>query len=58
MVINKFKMRSDIDSYNLAGMGCSAGVLAVGLATKLLRVRWVEFRLFRKGHPHQGINEV
>ncbi|KAK2077855.1 hypothetical protein QBZ16_003723 [Prototheca wickerhamii] len=39
MVINKFKMRSDIDSYNLAGMGCSAGVLAIGLATKLLRER-------------------
>lgn len=38
MIINRFKMRSDIDSYNLAGMGCSAGVLAIGLATKLLRV--------------------
>lgn len=39
MVINRFGMRSDIDSYNLAGMGCSAGVLAIGLANKLLRVR-------------------
>ena len=25
IVINEFKMRSDISSYNLSGMGCSAG---------------------------------
>ncbi|KAL6769302.1 hypothetical protein ACKKBG_A30480 [Auxenochlorella protothecoides x Auxenochlorella symbiontica] len=39
MVINSLGMRSDVDSYNLAGMGCSAGVLAVGLASKLLKER-------------------
>eukprot|EP00887_Chlorella_sp_A99_P003353 scaffold26.g3353.t1 len=39
MIINYFDMRSDIDSYNLGGMGCSAGVLAIGLARKLLRER-------------------
>lgn len=38
MIINHFGMRSDIDSYNLGGMGCSAGVLAIGLAKKLLAV--------------------
>lgn len=38
MIINKFKMRSDIHSYNLAGMGCSAGVIAVDLARELLQV--------------------
>lgn len=38
MIINKFKMRSDILSYNLAGMGCSAGVIAVDLARELLQV--------------------
>lgn len=38
MIINHFKMRSDIDSYHLGGMGCSAGVIAIGLAQKLLRV--------------------
>jgi hypothetical protein len=38
MIINHFRMRSDVDSYNLGGMGCSAGVIAVGLAQKLLRV--------------------
>ena len=36
MVVNHFKMRSDIVSFNLAGMGCSAGVLAVQLAQKVL----------------------
>jgi 3-ketoacyl-CoA synthase len=37
MVVNHFKMRGDIISYNLAGMGCSAGVIAIGLAQRLLR---------------------
>ncbi|KAK2990127.1 hypothetical protein RJ640_014796 [Escallonia rubra] len=37
MVINKFKMRSDIMGYNLSRMGCSAGIIAVGLAKDLLR---------------------
>jgi 3-ketoacyl-CoA synthase len=36
MIINHFKMRSNVLSYNLAGMGCSAGVIAVGLAQRLL----------------------
>lgn len=38
MVINKFRMRSNIISYNLSGMGCSAGIIAVGLAKDLLGV--------------------
>ncbi|DBA86074.1 TPA: Protein Nef [Trebouxia sp. C0004] len=38
MIINHFKMRSNIVSYNLAGMGCSAGVIAVNLAKELLQV--------------------
>ncbi len=37
MVVNHFKMRGDIISYNLAGMGCSAGVIAIGLAERILR---------------------
>ena len=36
MIINHFKMRSDIESYNLGGMGCSAGIISIGLARKLL----------------------
>ncbi|XP_077242473.1 3-ketoacyl-CoA synthase 6-like [Tasmannia lanceolata] len=39
MVVNKYKMRSDIQSFNLAGMGCSAGLIAVDIARDLLRVK-------------------
>eukprot|EP01041_Mallomonas_annulata_P011032 gene11032-23057_t len=39
MIINEFGMRSDVLSYNLSGMGCSAGVLAVDLAKNLLHAR-------------------
>ncbi|CAD7695581.1 unnamed protein product [Ostreobium quekettii] len=38
MIINHFKMRSDIRSYNLSGMGCSAGMISVSLANELLKV--------------------
>jgi 3-ketoacyl-CoA synthase len=38
MVINKYKMRSDIKNYNLSGMGCSAGVIAIDLAKDLMQV--------------------
>lgn len=38
MVVNKFSMRSNIMSFHLSGMGCSAGIIAVSLAKDLLRV--------------------
>jgi 3-ketoacyl-CoA synthase len=38
MVINHFKMRSNIRSFNLGGMGCSAGVISIDLAKDLLQV--------------------
>lgn len=38
MVVNKFKLRGNIRSYNLGGMGCSAGVIAIDLAQELLQV--------------------
>lgn len=38
MVINKFQMRGSIKSYNLGGMGCSAGVIAVDLARDMLQL--------------------
>ena len=39
MVINKFGMRSDICSYNLSGMGCSAGIISIDLAKNLMASR-------------------
>merc|ERR1719421_572192 len=36
MIVNKFKFRSDILSYNLGGMGCSASPISIDLAKKLL----------------------
>nr|APQ40638.1 fatty acid elongase [Orychophragmus violaceus] len=38
MVVNTFKLRSNIRSFNLGGMGCSAGAIAIDLAKDLLHV--------------------
>ncbi|XP_037423675.1 3-ketoacyl-CoA synthase 5-like [Triticum dicoccoides] len=38
IIVNKYNLRSDIRSINLSGMGCSAGLIAVGLARNLLQV--------------------
>lgn len=39
MVARKFGLRSDLRSYNLAGMGCSAGVISIDLARQLMEAR-------------------
>ena len=39
MVVNHFGMRPDVKTYNLSGMGCSAGIISLGLAKELLQVR-------------------
>lgn len=38
MIVNKYKLRSNIKSYNLSGMGCSAGLISIDLARDLLQV--------------------
>ncbi len=45
MIVNHFKMRSNVMTYNLSGMGCSAGVISIGLAQQLLQV----------GSAHAGV---
>ncbi|KAL6954227.1 Protein Nef [Sarracenia purpurea var. burkii] len=40
MIVNKYKLRGNVRSFNLGGMGCSAGVIAVDLAKDLLRIHW------------------
>uniref|UniRef100_A0A2N9FBE2 3-ketoacyl-CoA synthase n=1 Tax=Fagus sylvatica TaxID=28930 RepID=A0A2N9FBE2_FAGSY len=39
MVVNRYKLRGNILSYNLGGMGCSAGLVSVDLAKRLLQVQ-------------------
>ncbi|TYI95122.1 hypothetical protein E1A91_D02G255500v1 [Gossypium mustelinum] len=38
MIINKYKLRGNIRSFNLGGMGCSAGVITIDLAKDMLQV--------------------
>jgi len=37
MIVNKYKMKPSVRTFNLAGMGCSAGLIAVDLAKDLLQ---------------------
>ncbi|KAJ6915093.1 3-ketoacyl-CoA synthase 11 [Populus alba x Populus x berolinensis] len=39
MLINHYKLRGNILSYNLGGMGCSAGLISIDLAKHLLQAR-------------------
>lgn len=38
IIVNRFSMRDDIKSFNLSGMGCSAGTLAIDMAKDLFKV--------------------
>ncbi|KAH6773606.1 3-ketoacyl-CoA synthase 9 [Perilla frutescens var. hirtella] len=38
MIVNKYKLRGNIKSFNLGGMRCSAGVIAADLAKDMLQV--------------------
>ncbi|XP_047339708.1 3-ketoacyl-CoA synthase 11-like [Impatiens glandulifera] len=38
MVVKNYKFGSNVLDYNLTGMGCSAGLIAIGLANRLLKV--------------------
>lgn len=39
LVASKFGMRSDVQTYNLSGMGCSASLISINLAKDLLQRR-------------------
>lgn len=39
LVASKFGMRSDVQTYNLSGMGCSASLISISLAKDLLQRR-------------------
>ena len=38
MIVNHYKLRGNVFSYNLGGMGCSAGLISIDLAKHLLQV--------------------
>ncbi|MCD7451452.1 3-ketoacyl-CoA synthase 11 [Datura stramonium] len=38
MIVNHYKLRGNIISFNLGGMGCSAGLISIDLAKDLLQV--------------------
>ncbi|GLT96568.1 hypothetical protein SLE2022_141800 [Rubroshorea leprosula] len=44
-VVNHFKLRGNILSYNLGGMGCSAGLISLSLANDLLQVNGNSYAL-------------
>ena len=41
MIVNKYKLRSNIKSFNLSGMGCSCSPISVDLARDLLQVTFI-----------------
>ncbi|CAN8254695.1 unnamed protein product [Cochlearia groenlandica] len=45
MVINHYKLRHNTESYNLGGMGCSAGIIAIDLARDLLNAHQGSYAL-------------
>ncbi|MQM16485.1 hypothetical protein Taro_049442, partial [Colocasia esculenta] len=45
MIVNHYKMRADIKSFNLGGMGCSAGLISIDLARHLLQANPSSFAL-------------
>ncbi|CAO2822748.1 unnamed protein product [Amaranthus hypochondriacus] len=45
MIVNHYKLRENIMSYNLGGMGCSAGLISIDLAKQLLQVHRNSFAL-------------
>ncbi|XP_078429843.1 3-ketoacyl-CoA synthase 11-like [Wolffia australiana] len=39
MIVNHYKLRGDVASFNLGGMGCSAGLISIDLAKRLLQAQ-------------------
>ena len=39
-LVNRFRMRPDVLTYHMAGMGCSSSLVCVDLAKRLLQARW------------------
>ncbi|EEC66947.1 hypothetical protein OsI_33582 [Oryza sativa Indica Group] len=42
LIVNRYGMRPGVVSHNLSGMGCSAGIIAIDLAKRLLQVHTID----------------
>lgn len=40
-IVNKFKMRKDVLTYHLAGMGCGSSLVCVDMVKRLLKVQHI-----------------
>lgn len=47
VIVNRYKLGDNVRSYNLGGMGCTAGLRAIGLAQQLLQVGFLLLCLCR-----------
>ncbi|WOK98511.1 hypothetical protein Cni_G07223 [Canna indica] len=45
MIVSRYKLREDIITYNLGGMGCSAGLISIDLVRNLLQVHPTSYAL-------------
>lgn len=43
MIVNRYNLRDNVVTYNLSGMGCSAGMVGIDLAKRLLQVIYFNF---------------
>ncbi|KAL0649044.1 hypothetical protein Bca4012_091734 [Brassica carinata] len=50
MIVNKYKLRENILTYNLGGMGCSAGLISIDLVKQLLQIK----KHIKGGPDHEG----
>ncbi|KAG2486089.1 hypothetical protein HYH03_015290 [Edaphochlamys debaryana] len=60
MVVNRYKLRKDIQAYHLGGMGCANGTIGVNLVRDMLKVREVAIgvnlvRDMLKAHPNSRL---
>ncbi len=39
MIVNHFKLRRDVLTYNLSGMGCSSSLISIDMVKHLLKVQ-------------------
>ncbi|XP_068649629.1 3-ketoacyl-CoA synthase 6-like [Aristolochia californica] len=49
VIVNRYKMRDDIKTFNLSGMGCSAGAIGIDLARNVLQNKKYSYAVILSG---------